>query len=316
MCGILSLSCCASEGAFTFTLVKKAAALTVLSLFSPLLAINIAWGMREMGRYVHQIELARAGVSLSAEDFAEKKEATNLHIIQQDNTMLSVSSISRGYPVDPGSLSRLLITGPMAVEGGMCAYGIREQAEMLMDADQNSNIAGHFIEVHSGGGEAHAGHVLHEAIQSLTKPVLVHSIFAGSAAIHGTLAATEIWGNGKAAEFGSIGTYAMLSKELIKSLGEDYIFVTSDLSPDKNASILAVVEGNLEPLRAEVNENAALFRDNVRAFRPLKGGEKKITKTLSGGMFLANDARSRGLIDGICNRRQAITRLQQLVNRA
>ena len=59
-----------------------------------------------------------------------------------------------------------------------------------------------------------------------------------------------------------------------------------------------------------VNRSAELFQREVRKYRSLKGSDDYQAQTLAGGMFDANIARNRGLIDGIGTLNYALKRLQ------
>lgn len=62
------------------------------------------------------------------------------------------------------------------------------------------------------------------------------------------------------------------------------------------------------------DEIVALFQSEVAKFRNLSGSDEYKEKTLSGGMFYANEAKNRGLVDYIGTKNDALRRLRSHIN--
>jgi len=125
----------------------------------------------------------------------------------------------------------------------------------------------------------------------------------------GTLNATEIVADGEAAQFGSIGSYISIDTNVAKWLAENIDDLYAEQSTNKNFEIREYLKGNKVPLQNYVNKNAQHFIDAVTP--KLKGNDAVKQTTVSGGMFYAQDAKRRGLVDSIGGRNYAINRIIQ-----
>lgn len=215
----------------------------------------------------------------------------------------------RSSDIPEGSIIKMSLSGTMIYEDGECSYGVKSLANTLYDAYNNSRIAGILIEANSGGGESTAGNALMSAVADKNKPVVFHFHTLGSAALKAALPANEIIAASPSAKAGSIGTFVSVSKEILAWYAENILDIYADQSPDKNAEFNALLAGDLGPIKKMVNRDAELFQREVVKYRSLKGSDDYQAQTLAGGMFDANIARSRGLIDGIGSLNYAIKRL-------
>jgi ClpP class serine protease len=68
----------------------------------------------------------------------------------------------------------------------------------------------------------------------------------------------------------------------------------------------------MEPLRQSINRSNDNFLKEVQQYRPLRGD---VENTLSGELFYAKDAKSRGLVDGVGSFQYAVQRLSANVRR-
>lgn len=124
------------------------------------------------------------------------------------------------------------------------------------------------------------------------KPVL--SAISGMCCSAGVWAASqsdEVWATSATDQFGCIGVLARLRNP--EAASADTIEVVSDLSPDKNKEFKDV-----QILKdMYLNPVASLFQNAVKAGRGdrLKDGDKVLT----GGTFIASEAKKNGLIDGV-----------------
>jgi protease-4 len=213
-----------------------------------------------------------------------------------------------------GSILRLRMSGVMTAADQLCSDGIQSLSDTLYKAYANDNIDGILLEVNSGGGESTAGYILKNALADKNKPVVVHAMTLGSAALLGTLPASEIIAAGESAKIGSIGSYLSVNKNFLTWYKENYTDIYATQSTDKNADFRSLIEGDSAPIQKAIDKSAKMFQDNVRKSRTLKGSEEKINSTLAGGMFDAADARSRGLVDGIGSFNYAMKRLKSHIS--
>lgn len=235
-------------------------------------------------------------------------------ILSPQGAVLQVgpTSVLRGGNIPAGSIMRLNLYGPMMANGDWCTWGMDDYEEAIMMASENSNISGIFIRANTGGGESLAGQILHNAIKSSKKAVVVYADFLGSAGVHGTLAASEIIASGESTRVGSIGTYVSIDKELSKWYAENVEDIYAEGSEEKNYEWREYLKGNTKPLVSVVTQNAEMFRREVKKYRELKGD---VDETLKGGMFFANKAKSKGLIDGVGTFEYAMQRMAANIKR-
>lgn len=213
-----------------------------------------------------------------------------------------------------GSILRLRMSGVMTADDQLCSDGIQSLSDTLYSAYSNDNIDGILLDVNSGGGESTAGYILKNALADKNKPVVVHAMTLGSAALLGTLPASEIIAAGESAKIGSIGSYLSVNNKFLSWYKDNYTDIYATQSTDKNADFRSLIEGNSAPIQKMIDKSAKMFQDNVAKSRTLKGNEEKISSTLAGGMFDAVDARSRGLVDGIGSYNYALKRLKSHIS--
>jgi len=211
-----------------------------------------------------------------------------------------------------GSFAHLRLQGVMRSSDGASSRGIDQLVNDYHAANSNPNIAGVLLEVNSGGGESLAGTKLQSVISGSPKPTVAWAHLMASAALRGALPADEIIASSQAAQVGSIGTYITLSRDFARYYNAWYEDIYADKSTRKNSDFREFLKGNTEPLRQAINRSNDFFLDEVQSFRTLKGN---VEDTLSGAMFHAKEAKSRGLIDSIGNFNYAVPRLEAAVKR-
>lgn len=208
---------------------------------------------------------------------------------------------STGTP--SGSIAHLQLSGVMLSHDFLWFRGVNHLTAELTAADSNPSIAGVLLEVNSGGGMVTAGQMLAATIAGMSKPVVVLTHFMASAAIMGTLPANKIVASSPGAEIGSIGTMVKVDKWVADMNKKRYHVIYADKSTNKNNDHRAAQDGDYAPLAKRVNQINEMFLQSVRTHRLLKGDVKG---TLSGGMFMAKDAKARGLIDDIGGQKKAL----------
>jgi ClpP class serine protease len=269
--------------------------------------IDFDWGLSKFGEYVANTELFK----VSNKDIFEKmfEKSSQKFVINSDGygATQEITTINT-----KNSILELRYEEVMRNSDGLCSIGINTLVNNMYEAYANPNISGVLLHLNSGGGESSSGYNLQSALLDKNKPVVVSTYFLGSAAVNGALGASEIIATNDAAQVGSIGSYYAVDAQMLKYLRDNVMYFYSKVSPDKNKDFRELLDkGDATELIAAVTENAKMFQKAVTKYRPLN--ETKKEETLSGGMFYAKDAKSRGLIDAIGTRDFAIKRIQSLI---
>lgn len=281
-------------------------------------AINLEMGYRALIQYWHEIALVAAGVPFSEIGFSARREACLPKILIPDTAAQSAGKPVSwktndwgDYPNAPeGSIAVLKLRGVMQSESRMSSPGIDALIEDLQAAYAADNISGILLDINSPGGSSTAAAMLGAVIEDRNKPVIAHITgFAASGAYWAAAPTDEIIAASNAVEVGSIGAYMVIDQKALQEYRDRFMAIYSDLSPDKNAEFRKAVAGDLSGIKNLVNETAKDFHEIVTTHRALTGDRLSIKETLSGGMFKARDARTRGLIDGIGSQTYALDRM-------
>jgi len=267
--------------------------------------IDLRSGVQYFADYLSKLELLDSGASI-AEVFAEEKKKSGevRAIFTTDNKTVVVDDL---MSIQSSAIAELSFSGVMRNSDGLCSYGVESLARQLQAAYDTPEIKGVLLNINSGGGESSAGYTLQSAIADRNKPVVVRSSLAASAALNGILPADEIIGASENAEFGSIGTYIPVHLPTLETIKKEMKFIYSSTSPNKNSEFRKAIDGDFSGLEAMATKNAAIFQQAVLKYLQLP--EDTAQETLSGGMFYAQDAKQRGLVDSVGTRNFAIKRI-------
>lgn len=273
--------------------------------------IDEQWGFEQLADYANELMLLRAGAEFKDLGIAARRHSALPGIIDMSGAspkLVSNPEILKSAEMTPsGSFAHLRLQGVMRSQDGASSRGIGSLVNDFHNAFQNDNIAGVLLEANTGGGESLSGTMLQGIMADSPKPVVVWAHFLGSAGVRATLPASEIIASSEAGQIGSIGTFLTLSKDFASYYTAWYEDIYADKSSNKNKEFREYLKGNMQPLRDSVNRSNDFFTDEVQRYRQLK---RDVEHTLSGAMFTAKEARSRGLIDGIGNFTYAVSRLQ------
>ena len=271
-------------------------------------AIDLDLGFAALTQYWHEVALISAGVPFSEIGFSRRREASFPSILVPNTAKINGLEVVNWQPDDwgtmpsapKGSIAVLKLRGPMQAEDGLSSRGVESLVSDLNAAFYNENISAVLLDVFSPGGSAIAADMLASTIENRNKPVIAHITgYAASGAYWASAPADEIIAASPKVEVGSIGAYMVVDKKALDLYRERFISVYSDLSPDKNKAGRMALSGDLSGIKEIVNQTARDFHEVVTKFRNLSGDRLTQKETLSGGMFPATEARSRGLIDGI-----------------
>lgn len=266
------------------------------------LAIEPGWGESCLKQYLHELDLIEAGVPFSELGIKERKAEQASYFLNPDGRQVYDTQ-----EVRQGAIAFMKLQGVMRANEGLSTRGIDSLVNELRQAYGDSRIEGAIIEANTGGGEVAAAQILRAAISSRTKPVVVHANLLASGGILSTLDADEIIAYDDLSQFGSVGIFISISKQFVSWYNENVDDIYSNKSPNKNKAFRDLLSGNRETIVDDLTRKDEMFMKAVQEARPLKGD---IEETLSGSMFMAKDAKRRGLIDGIGDTAYAIERLK------
>ncbi len=269
--------------------------------------IDFDYGIEQLSQYLHNIELLEKGATMT-DLFLDQKTKSRELFAQTSDELISISSI-KDAPKD--SILEINFSGVMRNDDGLCSIGVDSLNQSLFSAYSNPNIKGVLLNINSGGGESTSGYSLQQALSDKNKPVVVRSNFLGSAALNGAVTANEIIAASDGAMIGSIGSYFSINMEMLNYFKNNVKDIYSKVSPDKNKSFRKALEGDFSLLEAEATKSAVNFQKAVIKNRSLNESSKD--STLAGGMFYAQDAKNRGLVDAVGSRAFALKRINSLL---
>lgn len=179
--------------------------------------------------------------------------------------------------------------------------GVMTKMRFMRMADNHVNIKAHLMKIDSGGGEAFAMLNTSDFVKTLNKPVVAFiDDFSASAAYGIATSASHIVANRDEAYVGSIGTVATVidDREFFEQMGIKLTDVYADASVDKNGWYRAAMEGNMDPLKAELNKFNNKFLSLVETNRGSALTQGRAVWG-TGKLFNADEALNIGLIDQI-----------------
>lgn len=275
--------------------------------------IDRDYALEQFALYLENLRVLSLGVpydKLNIEALREKSAPKVLSLQAGSIQTVGKKKVLADANLTPrGSIAHLQLSGTMRSSDFWCNRGVDSLVADINAAYQNSNIAGIVIEANTGGGESIAGQMLNGALAESPKPVVVWAHYLASAGIMGTLPVSEVIGSTRAAQFGSIGTFVSVNKRMSQWYAQNYTDVYASKSTNKNRPHRALQKGDLSAIQEMVDVSNESFLEEVKAYRHLNGTNSDITHTLSGEMFQAQEAKARGLIDGIGGFQYAIRRV-------
>lgn len=193
---------------------------------------------------------------------------------------------------------------------GEDAQSTNSYADYISNLKEDKTIGGLVLSMYSGGGTDIAGELLRTTLKSFSekKPVIVRALTVGSAAYMASLGANLIIADNGLSRLGSIGAYISAPKWLAAVYNEYFEDIYSDKSPEKNKAWRDYVDSlDTQEYKAMADESADYFIRVVKESRRYVKSE-----ALKGKMYLAADAKEKGLIDGIGSMNYVLSRLNSL----
>ena len=241
------------------------------------------FAIKELNRYFSELNAVANGVPYSALGIGERRETSR--------PRLDTVKVKGGK--EEKKIAHFRVNGVMRAHDGMSGQGMQSLADAINAADTSPDVIGHIVEFDSGGGEATAGDMLSQAISSTKKPVVAVCHSCLSAAYMAASQAGVVLLASKISELGSIGAMMEINKAFVEFYKQKIDAIYSKKSPRKNEEFRAYLDGNKEPLTDLVTRVDEAFMELVKTSR------QQITdETLTGAVFMGDDAINNGLADG------------------
>lgn len=270
------------------------------------LLIEESFGFRCLNQYLSDLEALRSGIPYSHLGISERRDRSRPMLLvgasEKDAKIVTSPWLIRSSDKTPtDSIALLRLEGVMSSTDGNSSYGVQYQADLLRTAYQNPNIAGIILEINSGGGEVIAMNILTSALRERNKPVISFAHLAASAAYGAAAATDEVIASDPMVEVGSIGAMINVNTEFLSFYKANFKSFYGKDAPNKNKHLREAIKENYDPMQEAADAATTKFHEFIKGARQLKGGESYQSHTLSGEMFAADEAKRRGLIDGIGN---------------
>ena len=195
-----------------------------------------------------------------------------------------------------------------------CGYftaGTATLARRIQEADVHNNTSGIILHFDTPGGTIDGIQAFADVIKGTEKPIV--GFVDGLCASAGVFAASScdyMVAQNITAEIGSIGVMMSFidAQPYYEQLGFKFHEIYSTLSPDKNRDFLEAKKGNYEPIQKDgLDPYAQIFRNQVKTNRPQVNEE-----SMTGKIYLAEEALKRGLIDEIGGIQIAANKVNEL----
>lgn len=214
----------------------------------------------------------------------------------------------------PQSTAVIFVSGPIMKYDNCGAPGTKTYTSLIQSAASNPNINSIVLVSDTPGGTVAGTEEFANAVDAANnqKPVvtLVDGLLA-SAGYWYASGSSEIYISNKTDQVGSIGTMSSFAdiQAYYEKMGVKFHEIYADASKDKNADFNQARQGNYDLIKARLNAINDLFISHVVAGRGDKLNKKE---TLTGKVFMGQDAIDKGLVDGFKSLEQAVSRAQEL----
>jgi len=199
------------------------------------------------------------------------------------------------------------------------ARGTKSLVQDIKEFDNDPEIAGTVLVIDSPGGSAGAHRLLENVITQTQKPVVAFVDGMAASAAYGIAASTEHIVVSDASDLlGSIGT--MMSfwdfSNYYAARGIERKAIYARVSPQKNHDHRAYQEGDLNPMKDELDEVAKSFIQNIKSYRGDKISSEYERDVFEGKHYMGNSAIKAGLADSMGTFEDAVNKIFEIKNEA
>lgn len=235
-------------------------------------------------------------------------------VFHQSKQIQVEGSLWEGYDYDQvpeGSITLLNVRGTLLKYGGFCSVGTADIAKRIQEADDHRNIKGIILRFDTPGGTIDGIQEFADTIKNTKKPVVgfVDGLCA-SAGIYSASSCDYLIANNITAEIGSIGVMMSFvdTKPYYEKLGFKFHEIYSSYSPDKNRDSREAMDGKYDLIIKEgLDPLAKIFHNQIKTNRPAVKED-----SMTGKVYLAEEALQRGLIDEIGGIEVAANKVNEL----
>jgi ClpP class serine protease len=276
------------------------------------MAIDPVYGFNLLQSYLSELQQVQAGIPYSALGIGERRERSHVTVFDlQSDSSLKVGEVAReGNVKATDRIAVVNIEGLITADSGMSNIGMRAMGDELLKV--KNSVVGALFRINSGGGHMDGAEAMIAAMREFGKPIVSIGGFMGSAAYMIASESDQILAETEFSEFGSIGVFVELNKQMREKYAEAVESIYADTSPDKNEAARLWLKGDSSGFVKIVNDADSGFMKLVSRNRRLSSYGTKTNKTLAGGMFATSEALERGLIDGKSNTEKAFSIIQHL----
>jgi len=280
-----------------------------IPMLGKIVALDMTIGLEYLHSFYHNLNLLNVGVDFKEVFQDQKIKSKSISVYTNSIEFNQFETITPTTNIPKNSIAILNYSGAMRMEDTLCSVGVRHLTKNINKLSESENVSTIVLQLNTGGGEVDASALLGSCIAECKKEFIVHTNKLASGGVLAAVNADKIYANDTYSKIGSIGAYISVDAEAVKYIKENIISVYSDLSPDKNKELRELIEKNTtDEMKLQVNKLATMFQKDVMQKRTLLGD---VDTTLKGGMFYAEEAKDRGLIDGIVGFKTLIDKLSE-----
>lgn len=280
------------------------------------LLINPTYGLHLLSKLNSTVEIASVSSSNSFLDtyFKEQKEQSAKVSIKP---LLGIKNLDSINPTLAGSIRgnddrkilEINIRDQIQMADGWCTEGMESKIQNISNLLSTENIVGLFVSIDSPGGEAIASNKMQAYLASLKIPIVAHVDLCASGGYMIATSANYIMASSESSYIGSIGTVVTLSKEALKYIKENYIYIFADKSENKMGEFRKALDDDFSGFKDMTNRFRDIFANIVIKSR----GIEPDSNVLSGSMHTAKEAKKLNLIDSIGSYSDAYNKLISLL---
>lgn len=213
------------------------------------------------------------------------------------------------------SVGIINVRGPIS-KGDACVYGTNDWTQMVASINSNPKIVAGVVKADSPGGFVSGIQTFADAVAKSKKPIIgfIDDGMAASCGYWAICNAKEVYSSHATSQVGSIGVFVQLAdvRKFYENQGIEIIEIYSDYSSEKNDVFIKALDGDTKPMKEELlNPLAKAFISQVKAGRK---GKLNLSEgdPFKGKLYLSEEAKAIGLIDGIMSFEQVVARAYNL----